>query len=861
MKDNAVRKLNFRYAGAVLDVNRLIGKGWEDMTGVCPEGEYVRYDSTWVGLTETIEGLDYHVMCSFSTTNAKKNEDGSWKLAKGDYMQKAHTGEVPRFAFFRRVQVWVCDPKAMTYERLKGDLPAMLVARIGEDLKESVIDPARGFSDDIDFQTECIKSPDSVGMVSPIDRCFLKLETVLESCKKTNGTESVARLLAPFARAVLTGDDPDGRELAYGISSARVVSAIAWFGEWCDFPEATVAVYRVARRNDITEELGAGTFANFVRSALRMDSPKEAADALRFFFARLKKMDDKEEQSNLSCVVYRAVRDFCSSLPGDADGLEALVLEFESHLGVFGDDPEPGLLCALAKAYVHTLRGNEIGDEQVGLITAFLKPYVERYDAEHAKDLEKFPYLKDLSPGIRAPLPWQAMIMCVAGDPGRALKSFPVPVFEDERDVPARPAAEAVEGLSSYDIWSGLKSMEWDESSWRKFEKQICADLEPCGKPIDAGISWSWLGRMSRADAYQILESKAKTQEELSIMGVQTTEKGEDGEQKALEKLFPFLPKEYPDNVPNVTAKVWRTFLWDDGVAADVEFQLESGRMMTAVMPYYVWDRHCLARGLRGQGMLVGFAQSLKRLPPPKPHDPIVVKEGPLVKERGKPVTLHFDEHFDDWFDQDTIHESISRAGFGLQGRVKSVRELEAFGEKTLAVEIESIRLDSPLRVYIAAEKVESPLAVGDTVEAFGWLYLDFFEIIDDFKAAMDECGGHLPGCPETKGWKSMVPDFIRTEYSEEELKGRPVPEPDWYRYGLNRLEQIKGVTRVVPCPMNPRHVDYLVRRDGKVEAYSLIVTDDDKKPCIVYPGTRTMVLRRRKEGNGVRLSWEGLPE
>lgn len=861
MKDNAVRKLNFLYAGAVLDVNRLVGKGWEDVTSVCPEGEYIRYGSTWVGLTETIEGRDYHVMCSFSATNAEKAEGGAWKIAKNDYVQKAHAGEVPRFAFFRRVQVWVCDPKAMTYERLNGDLPEKLAFRTAEDLKESVIDPARGFSDDIDFQTEGIKSPDSVGMVSPIDRCFLKLETVLETCQKAKGTESIARLLAPFARAVLTGDDPDGRELAYGISSARVVSVIARFGELCGFPEASVAVYRVARRNGITEELGAGTLANFVRSTLRMDSPKEAAEALRFFFARLEKMADKDEQSNLSCVVYRAVRDFCSSLPDDADGIESLVREFELHLNALGDDPEPGLLCALTKAYVHTLRGKKIGDEQVDLITAFLKPYVERYDAEHAKDLKEFPYLKDLSPGIRAPLPWQALIMCAEGDPGRALKSFPVPVFEDERNIPVRPAAEAVEGLSSCDIWIGMKNVEWNEPFWRKFEKQICANLEPCGKPVDAGFSWSWLGRIPRVDTYQILESKTRAQEELSSMGVLTVEKGDDGEEKTLAKVFPFLPKEYPGNVPNVTAKVWRTFLWDDGVAADVEFQLENGRMMTAVMPYYVGDRYCIARGLRGKGILVGFASNLKKLPPPKQHDPIVVTEGPLVKEDGKPVTLHFDEHFDDWFDQDTIHESVSRAGFGLQGRVKSVRELSAFGEKALAVEIESIRLDYPLRVYIAAGKVESTLAVGDTVEAFGWLYLDFFEIADSIEAAIDEWNGCLPERPETDVWTSGVPDFVRTEYSEEERKRCPVSEPDWYRYGRNRLEQVKGVTRVVLCPVNPQHVDYLVKRDGDVEAYSFVVADDEEKPCIVYPGTRTMVLRRRKEGNGVRLSWEGLPE
>lgn len=68
------------------------------------------------------------------------------------------------------------------------------------------------------------------------------------------------------------------------------------------------------------------------------------------------------------------------------------------------------------------------------------------------------------------------------------------------------------------------------------------------------------------------------------------------------------------------------------------------------------------------------------------------------------------------------------------------------------------------------------------------------------------------------------------------------------------------GGTRVEDCPGNPLCAHYLVRLNGKVVKYRMVMAKEGEKPCVDYPGVEVFVLRLKPAKRGVNLSWERLP-
>lgn len=862
MTTDAVLSLNFQFAGSVIDANRLIARGWTDMTGVSRTSEWIRFNSTWVEYTEEYEGKQYRIQCSLSTALSGKSDDDYMLFASCAVGKKSHKPENQRLVYVRRLHAWIFDAAAMSYCDARGNIPETIAKQVRHDLEASLIEPAKDFKKDIAYLTDGLeeKAPERKG--NPVDQQFYILSHSADEEFEHNGRESVARLLTQFTHSLLTDDDPDGREYAMGITESLIVDRIVEWAAKTGFHASAVAAMKIAERPHMCDTVQVKTWIRIVESALEINALAEGAEAMRIAFSRFPTLNDIDER-NACKAIYWAVVDLGNRCPEDPDGFGMVVEEFAKHVDDYTrwwNDPTPGLWVHIARCKVKKLRGEKVNDDDIGPVYEILKSSLNEYDRSHLKEFEEKPYLKDLPRGVKAPLEWQAFLYTMYGLPELILKSFPEPVSKNEKNLPYMPAAEAAKGLNHADVWSPFTLGKWNEIRDYEWTKCIAKKLKPV-YVADNG-DCSLISDGNNFESYEILEPEHPEEKEIAGLCVRAKTKS-DGKTITLAS-FPFLPKEFKGNKPNAVVKVWHYRIWEYGEAADAVIEMPDGKMLTAVMPYYVADRRYVLRGIRQKGMLVGFVNALRKIPVPQRHEPITIGKGHLAEENGGPVTLNFDEHFDDYFEQDVLPSEITGAGFSVQGRVKSLRQLTCLGTPLSAVEIDCERLQAPLRVYIATARLKDSLTIGDNVNGYGWLYLDVYGAIDKWKDVKKLYPVASPSFLEKNAYCSGIPKYVRTEFTDEERATLPrsMIEPKWFEYGKLALEHCRGVVQVVMCPPNPLSANYIVKKgNGNVVMYKLIIAKEGEKPCLKYPGLRVFVLRLKPANRGYNLEWEHLPD
>lgn len=866
---SSITKLNFKVAGALANVNQLIEAGWVDTTGVWQGHEIYRLHSCWAEYVEKIDGVEYHVTLSMGPTLPNVNEKGE-DVEVGDvndYRVQAHEAKVPRMAWLRRVSVFALDEKDLSFKKFRGEVPAQIVEKVSAQLEAAIVTAPKSLLDDLAFQVNGYGPFADWCIESDADLQLLRLDSVLDEANKNGNRESLARLLMPVVRAVLTDDDPKGREFLYGVKNPCCLAFMASHAFRADLPEMAAVLMELVldhlEMDKVEHSFGFGPWQALARMALRLNMSECAALAIRnacVQFQKMEKDDKRREQSVHECVgIFWAFHDYLKRQPEDTVGCNDVVSAIEGIGSPLADELDFKLLVRLGRCYTATVDGFGL-EKAVDALCEVTKAYIDRFDGDHKEECEKKPYLSQLPIGVKAPLGWQAFLYARCGEAAKAIEAFPNPPLSVFGETEPLPTQEPVEGLSFVDVWRGFLPKELDENTVRAFSQKVVAALVPSGKPKKVGpCEWSGSCSTPLKEMQLIVPQNEKAGELLSMGFLAKTE---DKDEAFPIVHFPYLTKDYSE--PNCVVKMWKYHPWAHYQAADAEFTLEDGRRFCAVMPFFAWDRSCLVRGAPWKAKVVGFANELYKRDKPELPPPHKVTEGYLAEENAGPVDVHFTEEVFDFFDQDSIDENISRSGYGIHGRVKSVRTIRAYDQDVLVVAIESASLRSRvlgnvLEVYIGAQNYDGPeLQVGDTVESWGWLYVDVFTSAhnpEEFFAQAHEKG--FPCDPAENGddtpFGAGAPIFVREDMEIEK---------NFTEFGKAALAGADVVEKVAVCQGNPQLFDYVVRlKDGRVLKYNFSMGDKDGNPEGVVPGAERLVLHKEKVEKGYKLKWFGIPE
>jgi hypothetical protein len=851
-----ITSLNFSFAGSRLDVNKLIRNGWTDLTSFCDEGEFIRQGSTWIELVAEIDNLEYHASMALSSTLMKPSESvGVWKIAYGCDAVAAHEMRTERYAFFRQLCVHVLDAENTKYENLHGNCPQEFVEKIKVDILEAVEFPSKLLVPDILYQTDNYEPYDGLTGLNDAENKLLILKGVLERAKSNGDKASIVRLLTPIVRAVLTNDDPEGREFIFQVSHPKVLHLILESAYYANATEVMVALFKLFLKAYSKSDLSTlpfGLWGMFSYALLSHDLTKCAKYALENAIVTRSPEDlsETEIMVQISARLLLLVKRHISNSRKLKD-----LLTFANKLaGHFCDDVAIQALGPLIDCHAAELDGGNPTDHLDGLKSLFEKMR-SRFDEAHKDDEQ--PWAKTLCPAIKAPLVWQDLVFAAYGFSDVAIEALPDCPFHSTVYLKRRPPCTVVEGLSAYDVWAGFLPGNPNDDDYKELISRL---YSPLNKVVASErVHVCEYNGTPHSEVMEIVE-ESDFSSELSAIAVREQDSGE--KKGTVLGIFPFLPHELSNAEDVTVGAVWEYYPWERNEAADARIRLESGDCIYATLPFYAADKWLMPRGFRMKVRLAGFAHSLKKysheIDMPKSF---IVDKGPLAEDAGHPVEVHMDSAALDWFEQDIFPEYISRSGFSLCGRIKSIRTIDALGTQVFSVKIDCRKLEIPFEIFVPKEKVIGELNIGDLVESSGWVYADFKDQVD----SLDDYNTENPKIPpqetgrEKRDFGAGFPTFIRTEFTEEEKKWMPsdILHPDWMGYAENKLRSLNGVTWVARCGQNPQSYNFLVRQKDVLRKFAFIIEDGESVTKNPFVGVELLTLRRIKQGNGLKLEWE----
>ena len=853
---SSVASLNFHFVGSRLDVNKLIGNGWTDLTSFCDEGEFVRQGGTWIELVEKIDNLEYHASIALSQTLIKPSEpNGAWKIAYNGDAAAAHEMRTDRYAFFRQLYVHVLDADNTKYEILHGTCPQAFIDKINANLLESAEAQSKLLVPDILYQTDKYEPYNGMKGSNDAEDKLIILKGVLEKSKSNGDTASISRLLAPIARAVLTNDDPEGRDFIAQVSSPEILNTILESAYYADATEAMVALFRLFLLNCSKSDLSGmpfGLWGMFSYALLSHDLAKCA----RFTLENAIETRDPDEPTETD-VMYEIASRLLPSVKrhlDNSDKLRDLSILAKMLAERFSEDNALQVLGPLLDCHAAELDGDDPTEHLDGLKSLFEKTQ-SRFDEAHKDDEQ--PWAKTLCPAIKAPFEWQSLVFAASGFSDTAIQALPDCPFHSPVYLKRRPPCTVVEGLSHYDIWAGFLPEKPTDDNLKELIIRLYNPLKRV-----AASEKTHVCEYNGVPDPKVLEIVEKDNFSSELSAIAVREQDTDEKKGAVLQLFPFLPHEVSKAEDITVGAVWEYYPWERNDAADARIRLDSGDCIYATLPFYASDKWLMPRGFRMKVRLAGFAHSLEKyshgVDVPKSF---TVDKGPLAEEAGHPVEVHMDSAALDWFDQDVFPDYISRSGFSLCGRIKAMRTIDALGTNVLSATIDCRKLEIPLEILIPKEKVNGELNVGDLVKSEGWVYADFRDGVDSIDEYNTENPNTSPQEPEwdNRDFGSGIPAFIRTEFTEDEKKWMPrdILHPNWARYAETKLRSMKGVTRVVTCTRNPQRYHFLVRQNGSLRKFAFLIEDGESVTKDPFVGVELLVLRRIKQGNGLKLEWE----
>lgn len=600
-------RLNFRFSGGIVDVNELVARGWKLLTGVSGGAEIHLGGCSWLEYVVSNSGREYHV--SLPVGNALKeveDEDGrhSWCAIYEDALVRAYRGETPRLCFVRRISCWILDESQMSFCRNDDLVTDDLLQEAAGHLEQALRVRPKMLVEDLRAQTDEVAlmgdEDEAADARTEQDFAFFKLLSILERLKKNGDQDSLARLLMPFARAVLTDGDPAGKQYLRGLTSRMCLWQLLSFVYYAEMPDAVLAVMKLCdERSDqsIWGRFSFPDYADMAVASLRRGLFWNAARAARLAADSL--MRHEAGQETRLGRVFRALQD---ALREDARheveawSISPLRIVVDALESVCSDDQD-GLLLSVVRVRLDEIEGVDLKASRKG-VWAMQSLMEKRFDEAHDEKMSW--WLPWMPKAVKTPLAWESALCCEKGESALVLETFPRPPFSTERFFPQRPAEEPIVGLPCLDIWGWLlpKSFRTPEGyDLRKvggFLNRWTRDYKCAGA---VKVEWhEWNGEPRPLPmALSLWRSPNPEAEEMSCVVIGKDYEDSDGNLEVrmspIPLAFPFFPKEFRGERRTIDVKLWEYHPWMYGCSAEVDFSVVGGRCFCAVMPYFPLDK------------------------------------------------------------------------------------------------------------------------------------------------------------------------------------------------------------------------------------------------------------------------------
>ena len=874
-------RFNFCYAGAVIDVNKLVSHGWKLLTGVHEGSEIHLAGCSWLEYVVVRADVEYHITLSVGNAmSSGVDEEGAalWRPVVGDLLLQTYRGESPRRSFVRRLSCWTFVEAMAVFRRDDDAVTDDMLTCVYDHFEAAIQVRPKMLVDDIEAQADAISlsgdEDECSDAVTDQDFVVFKLLAILKLLKEEDNKDAMARLLVPIARAVLTDVDPTGRRYLKKLTSAMCVWGLLEHAQFAKMPEATLAVAKLLSEmpnRSLWGRLGFYDFAGIVESALRYGMFWNAVRAVKSASYNWRRHDDR--QGHALRRMLRALQEvLCSgaSCPAEAWSVAPLRLVVD-ELELMCSGSQDQLLLSVARVRLDEIEGVDAKNscERVWCVQ---RECEQLFDAAHAEQLSAV--LPWMAKNVKTPLAWQSALCCENGRASLVLDAFPRPLFSTERFYRLQPAEEPVVGLSRVDIWqwllphrcigpNGCDLVEIMKCMNRWTHDAVIANVKE--------NSWQeWNGEPRLPKALSLWRTAKPEEEELSFVLVQMEYGKDENDGNKISRIpatFPFFPKEFRGGQPTVCVKLWKYHPWMYGCAADVDFSLEDGRRFCAIMPYYAFDKKTIPCGARCLARFVGFAIALDHhapfVPRPSPQSSTPVEREIFEMIECRPKCEHL-------FRQGIWNEFMEGSLFEMRGLVKEVRRLKALGEEVICItisctELKSETLNDELEVFIGADNVGPGLVAGNEISVQGWLYLDVYKVLEPVTGEALSESSKMAFAPQRQDVGGVkAPDFVRLEPAREHEKSVKVfggREADWLALGKSALYACRGVEYVSEQGWSPQRIRYLVKKNGALQRYGLTVLGPGEERIVDECEPAQIVIRTEKADLGLKLAWEGLPK
>ena len=829
-------KINLSYAGARLNANILMEKGWRDFTH-----KTLINQCAFLEFTQSVKKLKYQVLMALSPQLRKKTDDNG--AAEDIALDKM---PAPRSVYLRRIYIYVLDPMLMKYYRITDGYPLRIAEKIYADISQAIESQPRLFVDDLSYQTNGYQPFEIIPNLNEAENQLLILKRILEAAHSQNDDSSTYRLLLPIARTLLTAKDPTGFDFISQVSNTRVFRHLLESAYHADAAEVTIALFRLFLLNHANIDasiLSPSSWAILSEALISYNLTECSQFAVGKLFAYPDSEEKRESLSLIADLIYKKAKRHTH----DAAKLKLLsslskMINKECRTDAAFQLLSPTLDCHIA--YL------EKSDTATALkeIEKMLEQKIAWFDEEFSDE----PSAKEMCAEIKAPLEWQVYIYLLCGQSDRLLQTLPLNINYGGHDI----SRKAILGLPFNHIWKAFlpenPSVDDCEVLSEKLTRPLTkATAKESVYPIEHhGINIP--------DEMEILEdpSSADTLTALAVKGIY-----KDKNFEQILSVFPFLPHARAKKERILVGSVWEYYPWSMNQGADARIRLENGDCIYATLPFYATDKFKICRGSKLTVIVCGFASALKKVN--REFDIInsfTFDNKSYCDKVGECGELHVDAASLDWFSQDVYPDIVSRSGFSISGRVSEIDRINAFGVNLLSVLVDCRKLETRFEIIIPADKVESEIAVGDIIESSGWVYADFHDHVDlDGYKRENPIEGPNEEDIYAKDSNRYLPLFIRTDFTEEEIEFIPeeMLHPDWLHYAEIKLRSMPGVTKVVRCEKNPLHYSFLIRQNGIIRKIFFSIYEDNTDLKQYNLPMDILILRLIKHENGKMLKWE----
>ena len=845
-----------RLVGSEADFGKIVSAGWKILHANTDRGSIGEWKhSAWFEKEIVRDGTIwlFHLASCEPFTPAGADGGKRAGVPNGEPLAGVLRGTRPASVFLRDLQVVERKEGRLDADEASGSVPQPVLLEIESDLTAALIRPAPAFLDDFRFQTMYAEMPAT--HLSPDAEFDIRLKKLAEIVGRQSdqGTgASVFRLLLPLVDALKSPVDAETETLLGRVSDLRLVRRFFDAARCC---------------RPLHPEIGDAIGAWALSIMAEIPEHSLESDDWRFAFAIC-------FDAGFPLAAVLAVDRDLASRPGsdDTDAGRALAKAVQAYfrsIPANGDDPPRGLpdvIGAMMRQEDALVRAPIWPKGGYWLLLALamrlngITPEGVRSTLDHG--LVESGFNESHHRALDFPLAWQTETI-VLGDPGvwyvrRQLRAFPTPLMDsDERGpwiVPARTTKflgvelffrGVVENAS--DKFLGLLgNAEKNGVPWRLSPNRIDGD------PDDPEV-WKLHALQEPDTSPDVWFRESRWYEPGKEIGWVVTKGSPTREGPYRPRGFCPIVERGSERTTLVTT--WRWFPYEDNAGGEALIRLSDGRPLRAVVSMFAGDRQTVERGYPRPCQLCGFGSFVRR----RTGDP------------AKDVPEGFLSH---GFVETTARYMLpinpdTCAGYWFSGRVRSVAPAGVAGCDDIVRLTVDASLPFPLPIYAPPAELPGELREGDEICGFATLVVDYYGATPEIAAEMRRTHPDGPG-PEPRYELSIFtglpkPPIEVVSKKDPRRPGRYRRPSEYDILGLAErwLVSVYGPENVGSWPVSPRCVSFVIRRDGREEARTVVVLTGSETP-VSYEnlpvGPPILVMRFLDDGDKWRIRYEEHP-